>query len=125
MINHSVGRRINNMIWRQKYRVILLHLLVHGLVLCEEELNKQPSVNLEDSNCKITTDDVRPINIQAADLSPGALLYSFSKPSSFLDRNHCGRGGGVSRTLVSAEYSDHFFVTTGGEGLGIEYFIFK
>ena len=121
MMNHSGGGRgINSMSWKQKYRVILLHLLVHGLVLCEEELNTQSSVNnnVEDNTCSINPDDVSPLSIQAVDLSPGALLHSFSKPVTFLDRSHCGRRGGVSRTLVNAEYSDYFFITTGGEGLG-------
>ena len=126
MMNHSGGGRgINSMSWKQKYRVILLHLLVHGLVLCEEELNTKSAVNIEDSNCRINSDDVSPLNIQAVDLSPGALLHSFSKPVTFLDRSHCGRRGGVSRTLVNTEYSDYFFITTGGEGLGIFYFLYS
>ena len=105
--------------WKQKYRVILLHLLVHGLVLCEEEMRSEPLVNIEENICSISDSDAGPLHIQAFDFAAGALLHSFSKPLPFLDKSHCGKRGGVLRTLVNSEYSDYFFITTGGEGLGM------
>ena len=112
------GSGINMMSWRQMYRVILLHLMVHGLVLCEKNISNDFEINIEDNTCSLGPDDVGPIDIEAVDLSTGALLHSFSKPASFIDQSHCRRQGGASRTLEDSKYSKHFFITTGGEGIG-------
>ena len=118
MMNTGGRTGINSMCWRQKYRVILLHLLVHGLVLCEQNISTESIVNIQDKTCSLTPDDVGPLHIQAVDLSAGALLHSFPKPLPFHDQSNCGKRGGVSRILVKSEYSEYFFITTGGEGLG-------
>ena len=112
------GCGINMMSWRQRYRVILLHLLVHGLVLCEKEVKKDVELNIDDNSCSIGSDNFEPLNVETFDLSAGALLHSFSKPLPFIDQSHCRRRGGASRTLVDSKYSKHFFITTGGEGIG-------
>ena len=116
----SGGGGINSMGWRQKYRVILLHLLMHGLVHCEQEMHKQPLVKEEAhaSTCSISHGDTGPLHIQTFDLSAGALLHSFPKPVSPLYKNHCGDNGHVFRSLMNSDHSEHFFLTTGGEGLG-------
>ena len=116
----SGGGGINSMGWRQKYRVILLHLLVHGLVRCEQEMHQQPLFKEEAhaSICSISHGDTGPLHIQTFDLSAGALLHSFPKPVSLLHKNHCGDNGHVFRSLMNSDHSEHFFLTTGGEGLG-------
>ena len=112
------GCGINMMSWRQRYRVILLHLMVHGLVLCEKQTKDDIELNLDENTCSLGPDEVGPLNLEAVDLSTGALLHSFSKPASFIDQSHCKRRGGASRTLLDSKYSKHFFITTGGEGIG-------
>ena len=112
------GCGINMMSWRQRYRVILLHLLVHGLVLCEKDIKKDFELNIDDNSCSLGSDDSGPLNVEISDLSAGALLHSFSKPLPPIDQSHCRRQSGASRTLVDSKYSKHFFITTGGEGIG-------
>ena len=106
------------MSWRQRYRVILLHLMVHGLVLCEKQTKDDTELNLDENTCSLGPDEVGPLNLEAVDLSTGALLHSFSKPASFIDQSRCKKRGGASRTLLDSKYSKHFFITTGGEGIG-------
>jgi hypothetical protein len=122
-IRHSGGRggSLTSMNWRQIYRVILLHLLVHGLVLCEEDgIRHPPTTSLEEiSTCNIHPDDTTPLSLKALDLSPGALLHSFTKPLSFVSQSFCEKRNGILRTLSKSEYSEYFFITTGGEGLAV------
>ena len=117
MMNRK-GCGINMMSWRQRYRVILLHLMVHGLVICEKPIANDIDLNINDDTCSLSPEEVGPLNLEAVDLSTGALLHSFSKPASFIDQSHCKRRGGASRTLLDSKYSKHFFITTGGEGIG-------
>ena len=116
----SGGGGINSMGWRQKYPVMLLHLLVHGLVLGKQEMHKQPLVKEDEYSitCSISHGDTGPLHIQTFDLSAGTLLHSFPKPVSLLHKSHCGDKGQIYRTLMNTDYSEHFFLTTGGEGLG-------
>ena len=122
-IRHSGGRggSLTSMNWRQIYRVILLHLLVHGLVQCEEDgMRHPPTTSLEEiSTCNIHPDDTTPLSLKALDLSPGALLHSFTKPLSFVSQSFCEKRNGILRTLSKSEYSEFFFITTGGEGLAV------
>ena len=117
-LTKSGGCGINSMGWRQKYRVILLHLLVHGLVLCEEEIHKEELVKEGEHASLLCYDDTGPLHIQTFDLSAGALLHSFPKPLSLLHNNYCGKSGQLLRTLMNSDHSGYFFLTTGGEGLG-------
>ena len=117
------GCGINSMGWRNRYRVTLLHLLVHGLFLCKaDDIPTETVINVErGTGCSTSPLDATPLIIHAFDLSAGSLLHSFSKPLRFSNNdNPCGNSGSVRRTLVgSSEYSKHFFITTGGEGLGM------
>ena len=73
------GCGINSLNWRQKYRVLLLHLLVHGLVFCDEKQEQIVEIDNESATCS-SHDHMNgsPLHLQTFDLSSGSLVHTFS-----------------------------------------------
>ena len=116
------GGGMNSLNWRQKYCVLLLHLLVHGLVFCDDKHEQIAEIDNDSASCS-SHDNINngPLHLQTFDLSSGSLVHTFSNAIASGQTRYCARklgGSRVTRRMVDSEHSKHFFLTTGGEGLG-------